>query len=163
MNDPISNQTAYLLAKKPNIFTPLERLYNVLADQGLMSWITLEDYRHLLETDGRFAVFAGLSEALTGDTFASDASLGLGVLDFLTGPWVLLRTRRFSTTEVMQELLLYLHQMNEVLETTWHRLPNMPESEQTKDNLLHMLMWGDLLEHQLRDTLTGPEKTESGN
>ncbi len=160
MSDPISDQTAHLLAKNPNIFTPLEQLYDVLSGQGLMSWITMRDYWLLLVTDGRFKVFAGLSEALSGDTLGSNASLGLGVLDFLTGPWVLLRTRRFSTTEVVQELLLYLHQMNEILETTWHFIPNAPESEYAKENLLNMLMWGDLLEHQLRETLTGSEKAE---
>lgn len=158
MSDPISDQTAYLLAKNPNIFTPLERLYGVLSSQGLMSQLEVEDYWRLLESDDRFEVLAGLGEALSEDILNSNASLGLEVLNLLTGPWVLSRTRLFSTTEAKQELLLYLHQMNELLEATWQFIPNMPDREFTKDNLLNILMWSDLLEHQLRETLTGTQR-----
>lgn len=163
MSDPISDQTAYLLTKNPNIFTPLEQLYRTLSSQGLMAWLELEDYWLLLESDARFEVLAGLREILTWDTLDSHAGLGLEVLDFFTGPWVLLRARNYSTTEVLQELLLYLHQMNETLEVTWQYIPDDPDNKFARNNLLNMLMWGDLLEHQIRETLIKPGKAEPEN
>ncbi len=152
MPDPITDQTAYLLEQDPSVFVPLDTLYDVLFEQGLMAWIDLETYYLLLLDDDRFEILEGLEEMIFGEEI--DAWNGLNVLDFLRGPWVRLRTRIVSPEVVLQDLLVYLENMNETLEATWQYLPAGPESEEAKEDLLNMLMWGDLLERQIREALT---------
>jgi hypothetical protein len=152
MSDPITDQTVYLLELDPAIFVPLETLYDVLFEQGLMAWIDVEMYRRLLSADERFEVLGGLDELLFGEDI--DTWNDLNVLDFLSGPWVRLRKRVISSELVLYDLLQYLQDMNETLEVTWQYLPEGPDSKEARRDLLNMLMWGDLLERQIREALT---------
>ncbi|MGC9398538.1 MAG: hypothetical protein ACP5HM_05315 [Anaerolineae bacterium] len=151
MADPITDQTAYLLEHDAAIFVPLDTLYEALLEQGLMSQFDLDAYHLLLKSDERFEVLNGLEELLFGDEV--DIWSGWYVLDFLSGPWVRLRTRAISPELLLQDLLWYLEEMNETLEATWQYLPEGPESEEARRDLLNLLMWGDLLERHIREAL----------
>ncbi len=151
MPDPITDQTAYLLDIDAATFVPLDALYDELFMEGLMAWTDVYLYEQLLRTDERFEVLGGLDELLFGEEI--DTWHDLNVLDFLSGPWVRLRRRPISPEMVLHDLLLYLEDMNETLEVTWQYLPPGPGSEEARQDLLTMLMWGDLLERQIREAL----------
>lgn len=151
MPDPITDQTVYLLEIDAATFVPLDALYNELYLEGLMAWTDVYLYEDLLRTDERFEVLGGLDELLFGEEIKTWSELN--VLDFLSGPWVRLRKRPISSELVLHDLLLYLQDMNETLEVTWQYLPPGPDAAEARRDLLNMLMWGDLLERQIREAL----------
>jgi hypothetical protein len=151
MSDPITDQTVCLLEIDPATFVPLDALYDDLFLQGLMAWIDVDFYEALLRTDERFEVLSGLDELLFGEDI--DTWNDLNVLGFLSGPWVRLRKRAISSELVLHDLLHYLQDMNETLEVTWQYLPTGPGADEARRDLLNMLMWGDLLERQIREAL----------
>jgi hypothetical protein len=156
MTDPITDQTAYLLAIDDAAFVPLDFLYEELMGQGLVSEVNFDLYRWLLEVDERFEVFEGLGEMLFGEI---EEWVQPQVLAFLSGPWVHLLGRPFTMDDLIRDLLHYLVRMNETLEITWQFLPDEPEAAEAKEDLLNMLMWGDMLERRLRATLSSvPEE-----
>ncbi len=151
MADPITDQTAYLLTIDDAAFVPLDFLYEELMGQGLVSEVPFDYYCWLLESDERFEVFEGLAEMLFGEV---EGWVQPQVLAFLNGPWVHLLGRPFTMDDLIRDLLHYLMKVNETLEITWQYLPDEPEAAAAKEDLLNMLMWGDMLERRLRATLS---------
>jgi hypothetical protein len=148
MSDPITRRAEQLLICEPESFVPLERLYEVLLQEGLMAHVDRWTFRLLLEVDARFEVFDWLEETLLPGPL--EEMVGLEILDLFHGPWVLLTARKSFPLEVMQDLAHHLHRLNEELERTWRHLPDLPGVEEAKAGLVDMLLLGDLLERQIR-------------
>jgi hypothetical protein len=154
MYDPISQRTINLLHKESIIFVAIEVLYEQLLAEALMARLDSYLLRRLLETIPELVVIEGLEEVV----FVEAELLSLEALHILDGPWVALRARLASPSEVIGDVLRHVHEMNTVLEQAWQY--HAPHDPQLKADLLSMLMVGDLLERQviqtLRETLTEP-------
>ncbi|MBN1260517.1 MAG: hypothetical protein JXB35_07535 [Anaerolineae bacterium] len=148
MQDPITARVLQILEEAPEAFVPVATLYEALARQGALSCFDEAAFQQLLETDERFLVIGGLNTTLVLD---EEITNGLEVLSALTGPWALLRSRIDSPLEIMTGLLHHLQEMNRAMEQAWRTLLDAPEAQ---DNLLSLLMLGDLLERKVRFALT---------
>lgn len=148
MSDPISNRVARILSESPHVLVPLDELYDQLANEGLMVWMTPELLEQLLVSDERFEVYEGLADS---DLFNPLVQSELQMRGLLGGPLVMLRERVSSTEEVMLDMLLHLQEMNSALETAWQLRPDgNPEVEA---ELLNLLMMGDMLEREVKRAL----------
>ncbi len=147
MNDPITDRVAQILSQSGHILVPFDVLYDELASEGLMSWISPEFFETLLLLDERFDVVEG---------FGATELLGIeeaAVLDahgFLGGPRVMLRSRATPPEALMLDILFHLKEMNRALEMAWQRRPDDPDLEA---ELIQMLMLGDMLERELQQAL----------
>jgi hypothetical protein len=147
-SDPITNRVARILSQSSHVLVPLEELYDQLANEGLMVWMTPELLEQLLIDDERFEVYEGLADS---DLFNPMIQAELQMRGLLGGPLVLLRERVSSTEEVMLDMLLHLQEMNSALETAWQLRPEgNPEVEA---ELLNLLMMGDMLEREIKRAL----------
>ncbi len=147
-SDPITNRVARILSESSHVLVPLEELYDQLANEGLMVWMTPELLEQLLIDDERFEVYEGLADS---DLFNPMIQAELQMRGLLGGPLVLLRERVSSTEEVMLDMLLHLQEMNSALETAWQLRPEgNPEVEA---ELLNLLMMGDMLEREIKRAL----------
>ncbi|MCD6345076.1 MAG: hypothetical protein J7M17_05705 [Anaerolineae bacterium] len=152
MPDPITDHVVQILNYVPETFVPLGRLYDALANEGLMAWTDLETFARLLEVDERFDLIADFGEliAIEGPP-AAWKSLG-----WLGGPWVLLHSRRNHPRKLLRDLLRHLHRINQEMERVWPQLPNDPE---VQANLISLLMLGDMLERRVKGALdVAPEE-----
>jgi hypothetical protein len=148
MNDPITNRIARILDASDHVLMPLEELYDRLANEGMMAWMTPELLEDLLISDDRFEVYEGLADS---DLFNPMIQAELQARGLLGGPLVMLRSKGTSTEEVMLDMLLHLQEMNTALETAWKLRPqNNPDIEA---ELLNLLMMGDMLEREIKRAL----------
>jgi hypothetical protein len=148
MNDPMTNRIARILDESAHVLMPLEDLYDRLANEGMMSWMTPELLEGLLISDDRFEVYEGLADS---DLFNPMIQAELQSRGLLRGPLVMLRSRATSGEEVMLDMLLHLQEMNTALETAWKLRPqNNPDVEA---ELLNLLMMGDMLEREIKRAL----------
>lgn len=167
MNDPITNHIAHILSKSAHVLMPLDDLYDRLANEGMMVWLTPELLEELLISDDRFEVYEGLADS---DLFNPMIQAELQARGLLAEPLVMLRDRVSSTEEVMLDMLLHLQEMNTALETAWKLRPQgNPDIEA---ELLNLLMMGDMLEREIKraletgsivvDLTMGDEKADAG-
>ena len=149
MDDLITRQLEQLLRESKNIFIPVGELYDRLAARGMSAWMDESLLMQLLLEDDRFIVLEGLEEAL----FSEDApfSRRLRELGLLRGPWVVLSERIVSPSAVMADLLHYLRELNAALESAWQRM--MEEEPEIAQDILNLLMMGDMLERQVKQAL----------
>ena len=148
MSDPISNRAAWILGESAHVLVPLDELYDRLAREGLMVWMTPDLLEQLLMSDERFEVYEGLADS---DLFNPMIQSELQTRGLLAGPLIMLRERASSTQEVMLDMLLHLQEMNTALETAWQLRPEgNPEVEA---ELLNLLMMGDMLEREIKRAL----------
>jgi hypothetical protein len=148
MSDPISNRAAWILSESTHVLVPFDELYDQLAREGLMIWMTPELLEQLLMSDERFEVYEGLADS---DLFNPMIQAELQTRGLLAGPLIMLRERASSTEEVMMDMLLHLQEMNTALETAWQLRPEgNPEVEA---ELLNLLMMGDMLEREIKRAL----------
>ncbi len=148
MSDPISNRAAWILGESEHVLVPLDELYDRLAREGLMVWMTPDLLEQLLMSDERFEVYEGLADS---DLFNPMVQSELQTRGLLAGPLIMLRERASSTQEVMLDMLLHLQEMNTALETAWQLRPEgNPEVEA---ELLNLLMMGDMLEREIKRAL----------
>jgi hypothetical protein len=159
--DPISNRVARILNESSHVLVPLDELYDQLANEGLMVWMTPELLEQLLASDDRFEVYEGLADS---DLFNPMVQSELQMRGLLGGPLVMLRERVSSTEEVMLDMLLHLQEMNSALETAWQLRPE--GNSEVEAELLNLLMMGDMLEREIKralDTGTIIIELESGD
>jgi hypothetical protein len=148
MNDPITNRIARILNESAHVLMPLDDLYDWLANEGMMAWMTPELLEELLISDDRFEVYEGLADS---DLFNPMIQAELQARGLLGGPLVLLRERITSTEEVMLDMLLHLQEMNTALETAWKLRPQ--DNPDVEAELLNLLMMGDMLEREIKRAL----------
>ncbi|MBN1247634.1 MAG: hypothetical protein JXC32_08245 [Anaerolineae bacterium] len=148
MNDPISNRVSQILTESVHVLVPLEDVYDQLANEGLMVWMTPELLEQLLTVDGRFEVYEGLADS---ELFNPLIQSELRARGLLGGPLVLLRERASTTEEVMLDMLLHLQEMNQALETAWQLRPQ--DNPEIEAELLNLLMMGDMLEREIKRAL----------
>ncbi len=153
MDDMITRHLERLLRESKNIFVPVDQLYEQLVAQGMGPWMDEDLLLQLLVEEGRFIVLDGLEEALF--TEESLFSQRLRELGLLRGPWVVLGERILSPSVVMADLLHYLRELHTALEAAWQTMAS--EEPDVADDILSLLMMGDMLERQveqaLRDTV----------
>jgi hypothetical protein len=148
MNDPITNRVARILKESVHVLMPLDELFDRLANEGMMAWMTPELLEELLISDDRFEVYEGLADS---DLFNPMIQAELQARGLLGMPLAMLRERVTSTDEVMLDMLLHLQEMNTALETAWKLRPqNNPDVEA---ELLNLLMMGDMLEREIKRAL----------
>jgi hypothetical protein len=150
MTDPITDRVAQILAADQEIFVPLLRLYRDLTSEGLLTYVDLNTFERLLESDRRFEFIEDLEEEIIGDLLDPRIDAELEAMGFFGGPRVKLRAREVSTPVLMDSLLRQLQTMNSSLENAWRTRADDPEIEGA---LLQMLMMGDMLERQVREML----------
>ncbi len=148
MIDPISRRAIQILSTSQHILVPLSELYHQLTAEGWMVSMTPELLEYLLAADDQFEFFDGLADS---DLIDPGLQLDVRFRDILTGPLVMLRARALSSEIVMIDLLDYLKELNEALETAW-RSRSASDAEVGAE-LLNLLLMGDMLERELRQTL----------
>lgn len=148
MSDPITNYAAQLLRTSEHIVVPLEKLYQALVAEGWMSQIDFEMFESLLADDWRFELLEGLSDI---ETLRPALLVELEIQGLLEGPLVMLRERAFPPEVVMLDILNYLEAMNRSLETVWHE--HSAQEMADEPEILNLLMMGDMLERELKQTL----------
>jgi hypothetical protein len=127
---------------------PLDDLYDRLAGEGLMVWMTEELLEQFLISDNRFEVYEGLADS---DLFEPMVQAELQARGLLSGPLVMLRERASSTEDVLVDMLLHLEEMNTALETAWQLRPE--DDPEVEAELLNLLMMGDMLEREIKRAL----------
>jgi hypothetical protein len=148
MTDPITQRVTQILSESTHVLVPLDDLYDRLAGEGLMVWMTEELLEQFLISDSRFEVYEGLADS---DLFDPMVQAELQARGLLSGPLVMLRERASSTEDVLVDMLLHLEEMNTALETAWQLRPEGdPEVEA---ELLNLLMMGDMLEREIKRAL----------
>lgn len=152
MNDPITNRIVRILSEAAHVLMPLDDLYERLANEAMMAWMTPGLLEELLISDDRFEVYEGLADS---DLFNPMIQAELQARGLLGGPLVMLRARATSTEEVMLDMLLHLQEMNTALETAWKLRPQ--DNPDVEAELLNLLMMGDMLEREIKRAL------ETGN
>ncbi len=152
MSDPITQRVAQILAQSGEGLMPLEEIYQMLANEGLMAWFDFETFVALIASDERFEVVEGL-----GDSGLLDDALRrkLGLEGLFGGPRVVLRGQQVTPEVVMQDLLRQLREMNDVLETVWSR--HAPDDPVAEAELINLMILGDLLERELHQVLRAEE------
>ncbi|MGC9468723.1 MAG: hypothetical protein ACP5HS_09035 [Anaerolineae bacterium] len=148
MTDPITNRVAQILSESTHVLVPLDDLFERLANEGMMVWVTPDLFEQLLMSDDRFEVYEGLADS---DLFSPIIQMELQARGLLGGPLVLLRERASTTQEVMLDMLLHLQEMNKALETAWRLRPE--DNPAVEAELLNLLMMGDMLEREIRRAL----------
>lgn len=148
MRDPISNRVSQILTESVHVLVPLDDLYNLLANEGLMVWMTPELLEQLLTADDRFEIYEGLADS---ELFEPLVQSELRARGLLGGPLVMLRERASTTEEVMMDMLLHLQEMNKALETAWQLRPE--DNPEIEAELLNLLMMGDMLEREIKRAL----------
>lgn len=148
MSDPITNHIAHLLETSDHIVIPFDRLYQTLVAEGWMPWIDTDMLESLIVDDPRFELLDGLSEI---DTFRPALLAELEIQGLLLGPLVMLRDRASSSEVVMLDLLNYLQAMNRTLESAWHKHSAQEMADEAE--ILNLLMMGDMLERELKQSL----------
>ena len=148
MKDPITTRTAHLLAQSAHILIPLEDLYNVLEDEGLMAWINPEMFEYLIASDETFEVIEGLEEL---EMLTPLLRAELKVQGFWSGPLVMLRQWTAFPSLILEDLLTHLQDMSSALESAWQtRSANDPTTEA---ELLNMLLMSDMLAREISGAL----------
>lgn len=160
--DPITDRVVAKLAAAEHILVPIAELYDQLAAEGLMSWVTPELFEDLLDSDDRFEVYEGLGES---DLLNPVARAELQMRGLLGGRLVMLRDLNVSSEAVMHDVLLHLQEMNAALETAWHL--HGAEDPAVEAELLGLLMMGDMLEREVKEALRSyagpkPDADEAG-
>ncbi len=148
MNDPITNHIAHILSQSSHVLMPVDDLYDLLTNEGLMLWMTMELLEDLLASDDRFEVYEGLADS---DLFDPLIQAELQSRGLLVGPLVMLRERVNSPEEVMLDMLSHLQEMNTALETAWKLRPK--DNPDVEAELLNLLMMGDMLEREIKRAL----------
>jgi hypothetical protein len=148
--DPITERAAQILTTDQEIFVPLERLYQVLSNEGMMGQVNLDMFEWLLISDERFEFIEDLEDEIFGGLIDPDVNAELEGLGFFGGPRVKLRARQVTALDMMDSLLRQLKRMNKSLENAWRSRTEDPEA---REGLLHVLMVGDMLERQVRQML----------
>lgn len=148
MNDPITNRVAQILKESAHVLVPLDDLYDHLANEGMMVWVTPDILEQLLISDERFEVYEGLADS---DLFSPVIQTELQAQGLLSGSLVLLRERASTTEEVMLDMLSHLQEMNKALETAWRLRPE--DNPEVEAELLNLLMMGDMLEREIKRAL----------
>lgn len=148
MGDPITNRVAQMLSTAAHILVPMDELYDRLAGEGLMVWMTPDLFVDLLMSDERFDVYEGLADS---DLFDPLVQTELQARGLLSGPLVMLRERGSATQDVMLDMLLHLQEMNKALETAWQLRPQ--GDAEVEAELLNLLMMGDMLEREIKRAL----------
>ncbi|MCU0519805.1 MAG: hypothetical protein MUF84_03800 [Anaerolineae bacterium] len=148
MTDPITKRVTQILSESEHILVPLDELYDRLANEGLMVWMTPELLEQFLMSDDTFEIYEGLADS---DLFNPMVQSELQTRGLLGGPLVMLQERATSGDEVLMDMLLHLQEMNTALETAWQLRPeNNPDIEA---ELLNLLMMGDMLEREIKRAL----------
>ncbi len=148
MIDPITSRVMQILSESIHILVPLDELYDRLANEGLMIWMTPELLEQFLMSDDRFEVYEGLADSELFDPMVQSELQTRGLLG---GPLVMLQERATSSEEVMMDMLLHLQEMNTALETAWQLRPN--DNPEVEAELLNLLMMGDMLEREIKRAL----------
>ncbi|MGC9521630.1 MAG: hypothetical protein ACP5HG_07075 [Anaerolineae bacterium] len=148
MNDPITNRLVRILRESSHVLVPMDDLYDRLASEGMMVWITPELLEQLIASDDRFEIYEGLAES---DLFNPLIQTELQARGLLGGPLVMLRERGTSTEDVMLDMLQHLQEMNKALEAAWQMRPE--DNPDIEAELLNLLMMGDMLEREIKRAL----------
>jgi hypothetical protein len=148
MIDPITNRIIQLLSESEHLLVPIEELYHILRDEGLLSLTSEDNFEQLIVTDDRFEVYESLGHS---DLFHPSVQAELRARGLLTGPLVMLRERGASTEQIMHDVLLHLQEMNQALETAWQLRPE--GNDEIEAELLNLLMMGDMLEREIRHAI----------
>jgi len=148
MIDPITNRVIHILSESVHILVPLDELYDRLANEGLMIWMTPELLEQFLMSDDRFEIYEGLADSELFDPMVQSELQTRGLLG---GPLVMLEERATSSEEVMMDMLLHLQEMNTALETAWQLRPD--DNPEVEAELLNLLMMGDMLEREIKRAL----------
>ncbi len=148
MSDPITDRIVRILEESTHVLVPMDDLYDRLASEGMMVWITPELLEQLIASDDRFEIYEGLAES---DLFNPLIQAELQARGLLGGPLVMLRERGTSTEDVMLDMLLHLQEMNRALETAWQLRPE--DNADIEAELLNLLMMGDMLEREIKRAL----------
>ncbi|MGC9348060.1 MAG: hypothetical protein ACP5JG_07990 [Anaerolineae bacterium] len=148
MGDPITNRIAQILMESEHVLVPVEAIYDRLASEGLMVWMTPELLEQLILTDERFEIYEGLADS---ELFNPMVQAELAARGLLGGPLVMLLDRGSTTEEIMLDMLLHLQEMNEALETAWNLRP--ADNPEVEAELLNLLMMGDMLEREIKRAL----------
>lgn len=148
MTDPITNKVIRILSESSHILVPLDELYDRLANEGLMVWMTPELLEQFLASDDRFEIYEGLADS---ELFTPMFQSELQTRGLLGGPLVMLQERASSSEEVMNDMLAHLQEMNTALETAWQLRPE--DNPEIEAELLNLLMMGDMLEREIKRAL----------
>jgi hypothetical protein len=148
MTDPITSRVIQILSESSHILVPLDELYDRLANEGLMVWMTPELLEQFLVSDDRFEIYEGLADSELFDPMVQSELQTRGLLG---GPLVMLQERATSSEEVMMDMLLHLQEMNTALETAWQLRPD--DNPEVEAELLNLLMMGDMLEREIKRAL----------
>jgi hypothetical protein len=149
--DPITDRVAQILAVDREVFVPLERLYQILKNEGVMGHINIDMFEWLLTSDDRFEFIENLEDEIFEGLIDPEVDAELEGLGFFAKrPLVKLGIRQATVVDMMDSLLRQLKRMNESLENAWRSQDNDPEA---REGLLHVLMMGDMLERQVRQLL----------
>ncbi len=149
--DPITDRVARILAVDQEVFVPLERLYQILENEGVMSRIDIDMFEWLLISDDRFEFVENLEDEIFEGLINPEVDAELEGLGFFTKrPLVKLSIRQATAIDMMDSLLRQLKRMNKSLEKAWRSRDNNPAA---REGLLHVLMMGDMLERQVRQLL----------
>ena len=148
MTDPITKRVTQILSESDHILVPLDELYDRLANEGLMIWMTPELLEQFLMSDDTFEIYEGLADS---ELFNPMVQSELQTRGLLGGPLVMLQERATSGDEVLMDMLLHLQEMNTALETAWQLRPE--DNPEIEAELLNLLMMGDMLEREIKRAL----------
>jgi len=148
MTDPISNRVAHILYTSDRIVMPLQELYQSLAMEGWLTQIDAHMFEYLLAADSRFELLEGLNDTvLINSAFLTQ----FDIRDMFAGPLVMLRRVAASADVVLLDVLRYLQEMNRALEHAWRG--RVARDSEIENDILSLLMLGDMLERQLKRSL----------
>ncbi len=148
MKDPITMRAAHILAQSSHILIPLEDLYNVLVDEGLMAWISPDMFEYLIASDKTFAIIGGLEEL---EMLTPLLRAELRMQGFWSGSLVMLHQWTAFPSLVLEDLLTHLHDMSDALETAWQT--RSPDDPVTEAELLNMLLMSDMVAREISGAL----------
>jgi len=140
---------ADFLATGDEFFVPVKKLWLIAQGNRLATDLPLEEFRRLLEEDGRFAFDEGID---FGEGFG-DPESERGVMESLgdfSGPQVRLEAREITLDMIAMAIKRSTDRLMAVLESAWEARD--PEDGDVETRLLDLLAQGQRLRRGMEET-----------
>lgn len=149
-----------ILEAEPALYLAVQRLWEILRQEGLLGDTSVDQFQHDLEADGRFEFTQ--APMLPGMS-ADESRRALQALDLFSGPSVKLASRPVTIQALLDGMAYSLRQLDNALLRAWEARP--PGDLQAEQVLREAMERAATLRREIEDVITShrPPQPKEGS